>query len=152
VFRAIVLYEHGHVGIYVGDGKTVEALGFREGVVLRDVNEWVTEYYGFSVLRVMTATDEQAAQAAANAVPQVGKRFKWLGLLYTKSPDLDQKYWYCTELVWGAYLDVGIDIQPRPRPTVQPWEIYYHPDIREIGGMKNGRFFWVEAEYTEEPL
>lgn len=33
-----VLWKPGHVGIYQGDGKTIEALGFDYGIVERDVN------------------------------------------------------------------------------------------------------------------
>lgn len=33
-----VLWKPGHVGIYQGDGKTIEALGFDSGIVERDVN------------------------------------------------------------------------------------------------------------------
>ncbi len=33
-----VLWKPGHVGIYQGDGRTIEALGFDYGIVERDVN------------------------------------------------------------------------------------------------------------------
>ena len=108
-----------HAGIYVGNGKVVEALG--EGVSVTDITSW--DYNAGSekskscvgLLRVSGTDATKADVAVKFAESQVGKPYLVpIPLLVSKTADPNATAWYCSELVWAAYKHVGIDIEYTP--------------------------------------
>jgi uncharacterized protein YycO len=99
----------------------VEALG--SGVELTPIEEW-DDTAGVYVLRV-DCSDEVAAAAASLAATQEGKAYQDLYAYLEKSSDMNSSYWYCSELVWGVYMNLGIDLEYTPdNYAISPWEIY----------------------------
>jgi hypothetical protein len=131
----------GHVGIcYYNetDGMYYVVEAIQPYVNETPIEEW-DDTAGIYVLRV-DCSDEVAAAAAALADRQVGKGYQDWYLFLFPSSDLNSSYWYCSELVWAVYVNLGIDLEYTPDSSgpVTPWEIYmsmqviYHygpPDI-----------------------
>jgi len=122
----IVLGYRDHAGIYVGDGKVVEAT--ESGVVESALSSWVGRpgQASVEILRV-DVSDEIREQAVAFAKAQVGEAYDWdwMTLDYADS----ETEWYCTEIVWAAYKNQGIDLDANSLPHgslggVAPQEIY----------------------------
>jgi hypothetical protein len=124
----------GHVGICYGTDYIIEATS--DGVTKTPIEDW-DDKAGIYVLRV-DCSDYTAAQAADLALTQVGKLYDYF--LQQKSSALTSEYWYCSELVWAVYLNLGINLEYTPDDygPVTPWEVYmstqviYHygpPDI-----------------------
>ena len=127
-----------HVGLYVGDGKVVEVC-FPTGVAETSIEEWdYPEKNDVTLLRV-DCSNEVREKAVSFAKAQVGDDFEPAWLLWKKNPDPDSDYWYCSELVWVAYYNQGVDIEYTPDPwIVTPLEIYMDEDTFVIGSHKKG--------------
>ena len=85
-------------------------------------------------LSVITATPDERDQAATFAESQVGD--EWNVSLTGKSYNPDSSFWYCSELVWAAYMDATdtrINIDSDERGLVWPDEIYQDNDTTRIG-------------------
>lgn len=123
----------GHVGICYGTDYVIEAIS--AGVSKTPIEEWYDKP-GLYVLRV-ACSNNIADQAADLALQQLGKAYQYNFL--SPSSALNSSYWYCSELVWAVYMNVGINLEYTPDiGPVTPWEIYmttqviYHagpPDI-----------------------
>jgi len=102
-----------HAGIYVGDGKVVEARFDNEGgIEYYPIEDW-DDYAMRDLLRVVSASEEQKAGAVQFAKEQAerGSRGEvhyraWVG----KCSDPSVTAWYCSELVWASYYRQGIDL------------------------------------------
>lgn len=101
-----------HVAMYIGRNDVTHLPEFVEAVppAVRIVPyaEFYTWARDITFARVTTATDEEAVAAAAFAQYQVGKPYQRVPI--PANPDPNSIAWYCSELVWAAYLSVGIDI------------------------------------------
>jgi hypothetical protein len=64
------------------------------------------------ILRVSSATSEQREAAAQWAKQQVERNPSpdYCLNLVDKDSDIDEPNWYCSEIVWAAYLSQGINI------------------------------------------
>jgi parallel beta-helix repeat protein len=130
----------GHAGIYCGYGLTVEATGdplafLEPGVIMKSLESWDPKdmnpdgRQNVFLIRVR-CTDEIALSAVAFAQAQLGKDY-WLSWL-SKNCSTDQSNWYCSELVWAAYYNQGIDIEYTPDDwAVSPLEIYLEACLGE---------------------
>lgn len=102
-----------HVAIYVGRDPVTHRMRFVESVSSEGVREVdYSEYHDWATDivfgTVASATDAEAQAAADFAIGQIGKPYQdWP---VPADPDPDSDAWYCSELVWAAYLSVGIDI------------------------------------------
>jgi uncharacterized protein YycO/uncharacterized protein YegL len=127
-----------HVGVYIGSGKVIEAL--LDGVQETDLSTW-TATRTVSARRVRHAdgrelTPAEIAVVVAFLRSQVGKPYCLAGvpavegcpgdalgvctdqgaLCYHKRVDSD--VWYCSELAWAAYQQIGINIEAGPDDSV----------------------------------
>ena len=140
-----------HVGMYIGDGKVVEALP-KPGVTNTSVADWnCPTKTCVEALRVKT-TDEIRNKAVSFALSQVGKPYDWCWW----QKDADGEAWYCSELVWAAYLkasDGTINIEHGPDITgITPTEIDLDDDTEVISEHKERipkRGFWI---ITKSPV
>jgi parallel beta-helix repeat (two copies) len=127
---ALGLLSIGHVGIYVGNGLTIEAES--DGVDYHSIYEWDYTRKNVYLLGV-SCSNEIQERTASFAMEQWGKDYdnNWL----QKSSDPNSESWYCSELVWAAYYNQGIDINYRsPAPgAVRPRDIYMDNDTFEKG-------------------
>jgi PKD repeat protein len=101
-----------HCGIYIGDNQVVEALGFK-GVVKNPLSDW-----SFPNKKCVTAlrveTDPNTRKKAANfAISREGRPFDLWSIFYLQKQRgggaLLSEVWYCSELVWAAYLSASND-------------------------------------------
>lgn len=91
------------------------------------------------IKRVKTATQAQINSAVSWACNQVGKSYF---VSTTKSPDPDNEFWYCSELVWAAFYWQGIyldqnDNEETGGSVVMPYEINADADLTTI--MQHGK-------------
>jgi len=115
-----------HAILYVGDGRVVEsAVG---GVKEKDASI-IHESEEAGIFRVVdsksklsrTDIEEVRKGAVEFAKEQIGDdySFRWLRWPGEKNKEADA--WYCTELVWAAYKNNGIDINANPGYTRGSW-------------------------------
>ena len=131
-----------HVALYIGNGSIVEATPAGQGVVRIVETSYLAPYteairYG----RVATANESQRLAAVAFAMSQLGKPYQYLNFLRpminrSKDPGGDATAWYCTELVWAAYWQQGINLDVRGslRGPVMPSEICWDDDVEMYEG------------------
>lgn len=138
-------YVVGHAGLYIGDGKVVEAQGDPINTNSSKVKETSITTWDYPersdtyLLRVKKPSgigDNQWQEIKDNAIQfaigQEGKAYNWHW--WTKHSDPDSSSWYCSELVWAAYYNQGIDLEYHPETTVvvnpvSPIEIFKDDDI-----------------------
>ncbi len=90
-----------HAAIYVGNGQVVEAANPAEKVLCRRLFDWMAPRMTWvSYLRLPAADEDTKRLAVSFALAQVGQPYdiNWL------SKQADGHSWYCSELVWAAYL------------------------------------------------
>jgi Permuted papain-like amidase enzyme, YaeF/YiiX, C92 family len=126
-----------HVAIYAGDGKIIEAPSESEDVVERTTSDW--EYPAMTwvtYLRVTTADSRVRQRAIEFALEQERKGCPYDIRFYTKQRNGNS--WYCSELVWAAYLNASndrIDLGESPSWLgVYPWQIDHNHNVALIGG------------------
>ncbi len=101
-----------HAAIYIGDGMVMDNF-LRTGVAPRPVTAY-NEYYSHAgALRVKLPPEVKAA-AVERAKSLVGKPFHLL------APRDSQALFYCTKIVWWAYLQEGYDLDPKGAFWVVP--------------------------------
>jgi len=123
--------EWTHAGIYVGNGQVVEALP-TPGVTSRNITTWDFPTKTWVVLlRVRGGDGNRAAEFARN---QVGQPYDYA--LWQKNMDPNSERsegWYCSELVWAAYFNQGINIEHGPDSgVVSPTEISLDDNVAYI--------------------
>jgi uncharacterized protein YycO len=176
--KSIVPGFWSHVGIYAGNGQVVEALpagatyisssgqevkvppGGR--VVISSLENWMDPNKSWvAYLRVVTANDETRNSAVSFALEQEGKPYdSWWW-----QKDANGESWYCSELVWAAYLDASdgqINIEYHQpweiwEAGITPTEIYLDEDTEVIGGhyeqLPTGGFIiWAKSPVDLELL
>jgi hypothetical protein len=121
----------GHVGICYGTDSVVEALS--SGVELTDIDTW-DDKQGVYVLRVNCGNEIAAAAASlAFNISQRDTEYQDWYLYAFASDDLNSSMWYCSEIVWAVYYNLGIEIEYTPDDyAVSPWEIYMSPNTQVI--------------------
>ena len=85
--RGIIVWKSGHVGVYVGGGKVIEARGYRYGVVKSDVNSRGWKKWGYLpevMLSYGSGGDEQAAPTPTLRKGMVGDAVKLMQELLVK--------------------------------------------------------------------
>jgi uncharacterized protein YycO len=108
-------YYWTHAGIYDGEGYVIEAT-LKTGVARVPVSTWDSPAKtDVAILRVCTATEAQIARALAFARKQADNRRPYQDWrLFWDYSASSEEAWYCSELVWAAYLNAGIDLVPAP--------------------------------------
>jgi cell wall-associated NlpC family hydrolase len=105
-----------HCAIYIGNNTFVEAAA--QGVRANDYSYFYYWTKNMVFLRVKTANESQKLAAAAWAISKIGLpyqvcfKFPWFSLKIANSslrfPTAHE--FYCSELLWAAYYNQGIDI------------------------------------------
>lgn len=126
-----------HVGMYIGDGMVVEAFGTDIPTEIFPISDWEYPEMSYaSYFRVISADAEIREKAVEFVLKQVEKKVPYDIGFYTKQVDGDS--WYCTEIVWAAYLkasDGKINIEQSPDSLgIYPWEIEHSDEIALVGG------------------
>ncbi len=124
-----------HAAIYAGDGKIVVASNPLQDVLMTSVRSWEYPHMTWvTCLRVTSATPEERRKAAEFAKGKVGAPYdlNWF------SAQEDGPSWYCSELVWAAYVqatDGRVNLEPGLGAFgVSPDDIYNHPQTAVVGG------------------
>jgi len=110
----------GHVGIYIGHDSVIEA-GKKEGVHETGITSW--DERDEAVLLGVSAPYGVMQAAIDFALKQKGKPYdkNWT----QKNSNPDSSSWYCSELVWAAYYNQGVNLEYTPDPyVVSPKELY----------------------------
>ncbi|MCK4394057.1 VWA domain-containing protein [Candidatus Bipolaricaulota bacterium] len=134
----------GHVGLYVGGGRVIEAL--KVGVRETSIATW--DERTEAMLLDVSATFEVREEAVDFARGQLGKPydFNWT----QKNPDYNEPRWYCSELVWAAYFNQGVNLEYTPDQwAVTPSEIVMSPLVEIVGHHGEGEpgvAFEIRAE------
>ncbi len=135
-----------HVGIYDGNGYVISSVlneGGHSGPIKESIEKWdVPRRTDVGILRVKDATQAQINAAVAFAEAELHKNLPYVlpipPIGYNPLPRLngDLLGWYCTELVWAAYFNQGIDINSNyiPGIPIAPNFIAYDDDVMLVGG------------------
>ena len=145
-----------HIGIYVEQSnQIVEAL--ERGVVATPLAEW--SWVGKNgrnetcVRALRVKTDDSTRDKAVNfALAQIGKSYDFGSLFINKKQEAGEcslcKKWYCSELVWAAYLSASngqINLDQDEKGLVSPDDINKDNDVEMIGEHKEAipqRVYW----------
>jgi len=136
--------EHNdHVAMYIGLNRFIESNdytawegGYLDGVQISPWWWMNVVFCDFTVGRVDSATTNQKLEAVAFSLSQIGETYQHSYPNYEPyhswhaNPDIDDpgspyyypddpyiNYWYCTEIVWAAYLHQGINTDSTPEPV-----------------------------------
>lgn len=133
----------GHIGIYVGCGLTVDP-GLADCV--SSIDAW-DAYEEAIILRVDCPIEDRTGAASIAWSIAQHLNYSYDPLWVQKDPDPEQTAWYCSELVWAAYWNRGINIEANPDNSdeahfigdpVSPHEICVDSDVRVVGGHCEG--------------
>ncbi len=124
-----------HAAVYVGNGQVVEAANPAEKVLRRRLADWLAPRMTWvSYLRLSGADENTRRLAVSFALEQVGQPYdiNWL------SKQADGHSWYCSELVWAAYLyasDGAIDLSGGSNLFgITPDDLAAYPGAVVVGG------------------
>lgn len=124
-----------HAALYAGGDELIVAGNPDTGVMERHVASWAYPEMTWVVyVRVAGADDETRRRAVEFARDKVGQPYdlNWLG----KQENGDS--WYCSELVWAAYLHASggrIDLARGPGWFgISPDDIFMHGETAAVGG------------------
>ncbi len=124
-----------HAALYAGGGRLIVASNPRSGVIETDIGAWTYPDMTWVVyMRVKSADDATMGKAVAFARQQRGQAYdiNWL------SKQNDAEGWYCSELIWAAFLHASegrIDLSRRPAWFgVSPDDIYMSRHTVVVGG------------------
>ena len=106
-----------HAAIYIGNNLQVEAWG--GGVRIMPVEIALTAS-GAAIYRV-DASDSVKQRAVDFCLTQLGKQFDIFLAFWPGSKNKNSNLWYCSELVWAAYIHQGIDLDHRPGYSWTYW-------------------------------
>jgi len=97
----------GHVGIYTVNGKVIEA-NKSQGVYESNISTWDYPHRKEATLLGVSAS-AAIAGAISFAKEQRGKPYDrdWT----QKDPSSNSASWYCSELVWAAYFNQGVNLE-----------------------------------------
>lgn len=113
-----------HATLYLGDGQVAETLlrlGVNPGPVAR-----YSDYTWAGILRVK-ASPEVKARAVAAARERQGQPF------YLLAPKGSPNWFYCTKLVWWAYKEAGLDLDPEGGFWMMPDRFFLSPYVEPVG-------------------
>jgi len=113
-----------HVAMYIGDDLFVEATDYPGSSCVRITPLWVFNLWAESVAfgTVTPATGAQRLAAVEFALSQLERPYQHADICWWANADPDDPedffsdWWYCSELVWAAYLNQGINIDADPAP------------------------------------
>lgn len=124
-FGNIIGHWH-HAAMYIGDGKMIEA--WKDGVRVVSV-DMVKNADEVAVYRVNT-NDDVKEKAISFALSKNGYPYDYQWLTYIGGKEVYGKRYYCSELIWAAYLaSGGPDIDQNPGWS---WKYGYNVAPQEL--------------------
>lgn len=154
----------GHAGIYIGNNKTIEAQGTFDGIKLagkvneNNITKWDypnrKNVYLLRIKKPDNKTDLEWQEIKNNAIEfaksqqdPIEKPYDWAWL--KKSYDINSPSWYCSELVWAAYYNQGINLEhygdaDGKISPVSPAEIYLDDDTYIVSGHQEYQGGWKD--------
>jgi len=112
-----------HAGLYIGNNKVVD-MYISTGVYTTDAEAY-HKYDWAAILRVKAEPGQK--KAVVNYVSrEVGSPF------FILTPKLENGLWYCTKLIWYAYLQQGINLDPFNGYWIIPDAFWYSPYTQVI--------------------
>jgi hypothetical protein len=124
-----------HVALYIGDDRLMVSSNPLQDTMMTTLRSWMyPKMTWVTYVRVATADDEVRNKAVEWAKERRGDPYdaSWF------SKNADEYSWYCSELIWAAYLhasDGRINIEHEPDSGgISPNEIYVDDDTVVIGG------------------
>lgn len=112
-----------HAGIIVDTNMLLE--GYADcGIVLAPASRY-RNYDWACLLRVQVSEPQQSA-AVVYALAQQGKTF------YPGAFKPNEQLWNCTKLIWSAYRQVGVDLDPNRDLWITPDALYQSPFVKVI--------------------
>ncbi len=106
-------WRHGHGGLIISDGTTLESLRMGKTSSLEELSYW-RKYPTYAILRVKDKTTEECQAVADFALDNLYDRpYKLLsGLLGKKAPSHENEDFglHCTYLMWYAWQHAGVDL------------------------------------------
>mgnify|MGYP000897560676 CR=1 FL=1 len=112
-----------HAGMYVGNNRVV-TMYTSTGVYLEQPAAY-RRYHWAAVVRVK-ASPQQKKEAVSYCLSQVGSPF------FILTPKTEDGLWYCSKLIWLAYLKQGIDLDPFNSYWVLPDAFVHSPHIQVL--------------------
>lgn len=108
--------------------RVIEAGQF--GVSYGIIDDNRIEKESLTIMRVNNSSAQQRQEAVWFAQDQLGKGYS-IPIFLSEDVDHDASAWYCSELVWAAYENQGINVQLNSHykadiPGIIPWEVYYY--------------------------
>ncbi|HBQ28134.1 MAG TPA: hypothetical protein DD719_01715 [Desulfotomaculum sp.] len=113
-----------HAGLYIGNNQVVD-MYISTGVYLTEAKTYQRYYDRAAILRVKASPDQKKA-AVDYALTQIGKPF------FILAPKKEDGLWYCTKLIWRAYLAQGIDLDTLNSYWVLPDSFWLSPQVQVI--------------------
>ncbi len=99
------------------------------GVVVSALDDVRFSRNNSKILRVSNASSSQIQNALSFCIKQLGYAYN---LDFEKNTSSNEKDWYCSELVWAAYYNQGIDLDGGNFRGVTPSEINKSSNTTEI--------------------
>lgn len=96
-----------HCGIYIGDGQFIHASEYLGYIAKHNLTFFMKMDLEIGFGTVKSANESQRYNAIEFAESQLGKPY---GFSYPKSSCANREEWCCTDLIWAAYINQGIDI------------------------------------------
>ena len=121
-----------HLGLYVGGEEIVEAT-FSGGITMISLQSFLERDGDAKIgVRRPTCSEEDIRKIIDYAEAQVDKPFDFTAS--TSFPlKFNEKNLHCTELIWRAFKEAGIDIDVDYGLFVYPDDIYFSLKMTEIG-------------------
>ena len=116
---------YSHAALQRRDGRIVEAWA-GDGVRVKKLSDW----RGVDAFEVPCMSTNRWDIALGWAQSQVGSRYDWRGVFrfVTRSEPCKDEKWFCSELVFQAFKQAGIDLLHRVQPArVSPGLLSYSP-------------------------
>ncbi len=136
-----LIHEWTHAGIYIGGDELIES--DLAGVHYSNITDW--DDPNLTWVTALTVKNDDGSPISNDvraaivefAVDQEGKLYD--PQLWQKSDNPNSLMWYCSELVWAAYQQQDIELEPNPdawyeNTVISPQELFEDNNTHEIPG------------------
>ncbi len=119
--------DYAHAALLVPGGNIIEAMQFA-GVRIRELTD--EDMAGADLYDVPCCSPKQWIDAADFAHDQIGKKYDYLGVMrfLDRRPGLDRDSWFCSELVFAALWNQGVQLLHKPAWKVNPTNLAESPE------------------------
>jgi len=102
--------DYSHAAIVMPDGSLIEA--WHRGPGVR--RKYPKDLKGVSIFEVDGLTEHQSKVVENFAIKQIGVKYDYFGVFrFMSRRNVDNKRWFCSELVYAAFLEADINLLSR---------------------------------------